>query len=204
MGGSAPILLNVTVPVRLLKAAVTPTPTKGPTQVSNAALHMAPPVDARERARWAFALLDRHDLSRAAEIWAPDAVDVFVAVGIYRGRDAIVGFFEGFFAAFPDLRIELEQVLSEDRRVVVRWCARGTFTGASFLGVQPTGRAVELRGIDFVVLDEHGLVVENTIYYDGAGFARQIGMLPARDSVADRAMTAAFNGLTRLRRLLGR
>jgi hypothetical protein len=53
-------------------------------------------------------------------------------------------------------------------------------------------------------MDEHGLVAENTIYYDGAGFARQIGMLPARGSTSDRAMTIAFNTLTRLRQRLRR
>lgn len=164
----------------------------------------APPKDLRERALWAFGLLDRHDLSRAAEIWKPDAVDYFLAVGTYRGRDAIVGFFEEMFAAVPDLRIEVEDVVVEGRRVVVRWTARGTFDGAPFQGIDSTGRHIELRGIDFVLMDEHGLVVENTIYYDGAGFARQIGMLPAEGSTSDRAMTVAFNTLTRLRQRLGR
>ena len=87
----------------------------------------APPSNLRERALWAFALLDRHDLSRAAEIWKPDAVDYFPAVGTYRGRDAIVGYFKEMFAAIPDLRIEVEDVVVEDRRVVVRWTTRGTF-----------------------------------------------------------------------------
>jgi len=91
--------------------------------VSEAAVD-TPPADLRERARWAFAQLDRHNLSPAAKIWAPDCVDNFVAVGTCRSRDAIADFFEGFFAAFPDLRIEVDDVLSEDRRIVVRWCAR--------------------------------------------------------------------------------
>jgi len=163
----------------------------------------APPSDLRERALWAFGLLDRHDLSRAAEIWKPDAVDHFIAVGIYRGRDAIVGFFEEMFAAVPDVRIEVEDVVVEGRRVVVRWTMRGTFDGAQFQGIDPTGRHIELRGIDFITMDEDGLVGENTIYYDGAGFARQIGMLPAKGSTGDRAMTVAFNTLTRLRQRLG-
>ena len=164
----------------------------------------APPSNLRERALWAFALLDRHDLSRAAEIWKPDAVDYFLAVGTYRGRDAIVGYFKEMFAAIPDLRIEVEDVVVEDRRVVVRWTTRGTFDGAPFQGINATGRRIELRGIDFIMMDEHGLVVENTIYYDGAGFARQIGMLPAQGSKGDRAITVAFNTLTRIRQRLGR
>jgi len=45
----------------------------------------------------------------------------------------------------------------------------------------------------------------NTIYYDGADLARQIGMLPRRDSTADRAVMAAFNAVSRIRaRVRGR
>ena len=39
---------------------------------------------------------------------------------------------------------------------------------------------------DLFRFTEDGKVGENTIYYDGAEFARQIGMLPARDSLATR------------------
>jgi len=39
----------------------------------------------------------------------------------------------------------------------------------------------------------------NTVYYDGADFARQIGMLPPRDSALDRGVLTLFNTGTRLR-----
>ena len=51
---------------------------------------------------------------------------------------------------------------------------------------------------------EDGLLKENTIYYDGLGFARQIGMLPREGSSADKAMTAAFNAGTDVRARLRR
>ena len=40
----------------------------------------------------------------------------------------------------------------------------------------------------------------NTAYYDGASFARQVGMLPAEGSGAERAMKGAFNAVTKMRR----
>ncbi len=40
----------------------------------------------------------------------------------------------------------------------------------------------------------------NTIYYDGASLARQIGMLPSRGSRADRALVFVFNAKSRLSR----
>jgi hypothetical protein len=76
---------------------------------------------------------------------------------------------------------------------------RGTFDGAPFQGIEPTGKAVDMRGVD--VFDvEDGLLIGCTGYYDGAEFARQAGMLPPRDSGAERAMTNAFNAVTKLRR----
>jgi hypothetical protein len=85
----------------------------------------------------------------------------------------------------------------------VRWRVTGTFSGGPFQGVHATGRRVDLRGVDVMHIVD-GLLVDNTIYYDGLSFARQIGMLPSAASRGDRAMTAAFNAQTDLRGRLTR
>jgi hypothetical protein len=78
----------------------------------------------------------------------------------------------------------------------------GTFSGAPYLGIEPTGRSLDLRGMDLIDVED-GKVAGNNIYYDQLTFARQIGMLPAEDSFGDRMMTRAFNlatkGRTKLR-----
>jgi hypothetical protein len=51
---------------------------------------------------------------------------------------------------------------------------------------------------------EDGRLRSNTIYYDGLGFARQIGMLPREGSPGDKAMTVAFNAGTDVRARLHR
>ena len=161
------------------------------------------PRSLEEIAVWGFGELARRDLSAADRIWEPDAVDHFLAVGDAVGRDGIVAFFKELFAAFPDFAIETERILVADGTVVVQWHATATFTGAPFQGVRPTGRAIDFRGCD--VVDMRGeRVRENTIYWDGAGFARQIGMLPREGSAADRVMIAAFNAFTWARTLGGR
>jgi hypothetical protein len=45
-----------------------------------------------------------------------------------------------------------------------------------------------------------GLQYRNSIYYDGASFARQIGMLPPLGSLGDRTLLALFNARSRIRR----
>jgi steroid delta-isomerase-like uncharacterized protein len=125
-------------------------------------------------------------------------------VGDAVGRAGIVEFFEEMFAALPDFELEVEHVVASEPYVVVQWTGSGTFSGASFQGVRATGRRIVFRGCDVVEVDADGLVVENTIYWDGAHFTRQIGMLPAKGSPGDRVLVAAFNALTWLRTLGGR
>jgi steroid delta-isomerase-like uncharacterized protein len=161
-----------------------------------------PTVDAEARARATFEDLKNHDLSRANEFWGPESVDHFLPVGVFQGTDAIRGYFEEMFAAVPDFEIEVENIVAEGATSVVQWRTRGTFDGAPFMGIEPTGKRVDLRGCDVIEWNDDGTIKHNTIYYDGAEFARQIGMLPPRDSMADRAMMSMFNGATKLRKRL--
>lgn len=152
------------------------------------------------------AIFDERDLSDPYRYWSDDSVDHFLAVGrTVRGAQALAQFFRDLFAAAPDWELEIENTVDDgDRQVVVQWHATGTLAGAPFLGIEPNGRRIELRGVDVIGLDADGKVDTNTVYYDGAEFARQIGMLPPRDSTADRALLGAFNAVTRLRRRLRR
>lgn len=152
----------------------------------------------KEVAAEIFEAVAAKQVERFPEFLHPDATDDFVAIGRFTGRDAIIGFFEELYAAFPVFTMEVERIVGDDRHAVVQWEASGTFSGGPFQGVEPTGRRVTIRGVDVMEFDE-GKVRHNTIYYDGAAFARQIGMLPRTGSAADRAVLAGFNGLTRLR-----
>jgi predicted ester cyclase len=117
-------------------------------------------------------------------------------------RDEVVAWFRGFFDAVPDLRMEVEDVAVAGEpgreRVTVRWRITGTFSGAPYMGIEPTGRPVELHGMDLIDV-ENGRVAANNIYYDQLAFARQIGMLPAEGSLGDRLMTGALNFVTKAR-----
>jgi len=160
------------------------------------------PAEATEqRVRDTFrALFDERDLDRAQELWSDDSVDHFLALGMsVHGRANLRAFFEGLFAALPDWHLEIERVVASADHAVVQWTGTGTHTGAAWQGIEPTGRRVEIRGCDVIRLAEDGTLAENTVYYDGAGFARQIGMLPTAGSAADRAMLVAFNATTKAR-----
>jgi steroid delta-isomerase-like uncharacterized protein len=154
-------------------------------------------------ARTVFEAVAARDPDGIVALGAPDYVDDFVAIGEYRGQGAVRGFFRELFGAFPDFAMTVDRVVADDSSAVVQWHAAGTFTGTDFLGIRATGRPVELRGVDVLEVAD-GLVQHNTIYYDGATFARQIGLLPGQGSRADRALIAAFNAATKIRHRLRR
>ena len=153
---------------------------------------------AEEIARGYFDAVARRDPDAMAAFWAEDGIDDLVPVGIFRGPVEIRSFFAGLFAAFPDMEFTVEQVTATATVVAVQWRAHGTFRGAAFQGVEATGRRVEIRGCDCVEIED-GRIVRNTAYYDGAAFARGLGLLPQRESGGEKAMLAAFNAVTKVR-----
>ncbi|SRR6266700_1498203 len=167
---------------------------------SKANARKAPPAAPapEEVARAVFAAIAGKELDRIVPYLHDDVVDDFVAVGTFRGPAEIRGFFDEIFRAFPDFELEVLRIVADDRAAAVQWRARGTFTGAPFQGIQATGRRVEIPGADVMEIED-GRIRHNTIYYDGASFARAVGLLPRRDSAVDRGMLSSFNAVTRLR-----
>jgi steroid delta-isomerase-like uncharacterized protein len=154
-----------------------------------------------ERLRSYFDAMDRRDAAAMAEHWRDDGVEDIVPVGLLRGKEEVRDFMDTTFRAMPDARTTVGRIVAAETSCAVEWRLEGTFDGAPFMDVEPTGSHVEIRGFDLFELED-GQLVSNTAYYDAASFARQIGMLPQDGSGADRAMKRAFNGATKLRRAI--
>src|SRR5919197_1904628 len=150
-------------------------------------------------ARSYFEALAARNPNAMASHWSADGVDDIIPLAILRGPDQIKGFFRELFAAFPDSETTVTRVVADDKHAVVEWRMTATFSGAPFQGIEPTGRRVDVRGLDILEIQDEQ-ILSNTGYYDGAEFARQVGLLPPRESGVDRAMLNAFNMVTRVRR----
>ena len=152
-----------------------------------------------EHARSYFQAFADRDPDAMAAHWSEDGIEDMVPVAVLRGPDHLKRFFGELFAAVPDSQVTVQRVVADDRHAVVEWRMTGTFSGGPFQGIEPNGRHVELRGADILEIED-GRILRNTVYYDGASFARQVGMLPPQDSGAERAMKGAFNALTKVRK----
>jgi steroid delta-isomerase-like uncharacterized protein len=78
--------------------------------------------------------------------------------------------------AFPDIVFTTEDLVAEGNKVVLRTVGHGTHEG-ELLGVEPTGREVELAGFVLFRFDD-GQIVERWAQYDTLGMLRQLGALP--------------------------
>ena len=84
--------------------------------------------------------------------------------------------FETFRAAFPDMRYDVEDVVSEGDKVLIR----GTFAGShqgEFLGVPATGKRVEASIVDIVRVAD-GKAVERWNLFDVMRIMRELNVGP--------------------------
>ena len=82
-----------------------------------------------------------------------------------------------YFAAFPDIRATIEDMVVEGDRVVTRWRVQGTNTGSLF-GMPATNKSATLTGITISRL-VNGKVVETWTNFDTLGMLQQLGVVPA-------------------------
>jgi steroid delta-isomerase-like uncharacterized protein len=121
----------------------------------------------------------KRDLSRINEVIAPDFVQYLPgATEPIRGPEGFGRWVAGLFEAFPDLEVPVEEILSEDERVVTRYLMRGTHQG-SLMDIPPTGKRVEVAGMNVIRLSE-GRLIEKRDEYDLFGLLKQLGALPSR------------------------
>jgi predicted ester cyclase len=77
-----------------------------------------------------------------------------------RDRQALKWHVANLRAAFPDLRLVIEDMVAEDDKVVARWSLSGTHEGAlPALRLRPTGEEITLTGISIFRIEE-GRIVE--------------------------------------------
>ena len=86
-----------------------------------------------------------------------------------RGREAITEVARGFFAAFPDMRVYMDDLRVENGRIVYSWTLTGTNTGTG-----GKGNRVRISGSEEWKLAPDGLVAESQGRFDTTEYQRQL------------------------------
>ena len=111
-----------------------------------------------------------------AEVYAEDFI-LHEAGGVFVGIQGLAQFVSMMRSALPDLRITIEDDMSEGDKVVTRWIAQGTHQG-ELMWAAPTGNQVTATGITIHRIEEDK-IVEEWSNWDALGVMHQIGAVPS-------------------------
>ena len=114
-----------------------------------------------------------------ADPWGADA-EMTAPSARVSGRDNVIGFIAVFQEAFPDLRLEIEQLLTDGPAAAAEGTITGTHDGVLHTpngDVAPTGRAVAFRWAAVYATDGDTLKSEH-LFFDQMDFLGQLGLLP--------------------------
>jgi predicted ester cyclase len=122
-------------------------------------------------------VMNRGDLEAVEERFAAgyvehDVLPSTIPPGL-EGMKQLVGMLRG---AFPDLRYDIEDVVADGDRVVLRITGRGTMRGTLF-GLPATGRSASWSEIH-ISRFAAGKVVEHWSVTDQLGMLQQLGLAP--------------------------
>ena len=149
-----------------------------------------------ELAEQIFAAINAHDVDALRELWA-DGVEERFPDKTCHGKEELSAYFKGLWAAMPDFNMQLVSAVEDGETVFARWTLTGTHTGAQFSGIDRTGKAVTLDGMDEFTFRD-GKMKSNFVVFDQMEVGRQLGLLPPDGSAPDRALKAAFNAKTKV------
>ncbi|HTP18046.1 MAG TPA: ester cyclase [Solirubrobacteraceae bacterium] len=120
---------------------------------------------------------NRGDLAIVDETFAADYTEHNPRPGQATGIEGYKGGITMLRTAFPDLSLDLQEILAEGDRTAVRYTLHGTHEGG-LMGLPASGRRVASDGMVFARF-ENGKVVERWGVQDMLTLLQQIGAFPA-------------------------
>ena len=111
------------------------------------------------------------------ELVTDDFVDHQAIPGLPAGREGFKQLNVMFKSAFPDVWVDVDNIVAEDDKVACRWTSTGTHTGELF-GIPATNRKVSVTATVWYRV-ENGRLAEGWINRDDVGLMRQLGVIPS-------------------------
>jgi steroid delta-isomerase-like uncharacterized protein len=120
---------------------------------------------------------NKGNLDAAKEYYAADVVIHGAVPGQPQGIAGVRQAIGASRAGFPDLHLEIEDIVAEGDRVVNRWTMTGTHKG-EYMGISPTGKRIEWSGISLVRIAE-SKIAEIWTGADRQALMQQLGAVPS-------------------------
>src|SRR5690348_10610019 len=119
---------------------------------------------------------NKGDIAAVPQYVTEDFREHYPPPGVPDGIAGAIALVKVFKDNFEGYRFEIEELLAEGDRVLVRGWGSGTHTGP-FLGIPPTGKTIRFRAAHvFQVVD--GKLAARWAYPDMLGMLQQLGVVP--------------------------
>ena len=135
-------------------------------------------MDHAATARRLYDRINAGDIDGFGMNLADDFVEHEATPGLAPGKDGVLAFFRMQLAGFPDLRMDVEDVVTDGDRVVARVRFTGTNRG-EFMGMPATGKSGTVLLFDQFGFASDGLVREHWGVLDALAMMQQLGVVPA-------------------------
>lgn len=120
------------------------------------------------------------DLDAVGDCYAEDAVQI-MPDGTFKGRTVIRDRLARELAGFSDVIWTVTSFVEEGDSFADEWTFVGTNTGSFTLPdgteLPPTGKRVEIKGMELCKVRDGKIVVDN-LYYDDLAILAQLGLVP--------------------------
>lgn len=95
--------------------------------------------------------------------------------GQAQGLTGLIDFFKTLRTAYPDYKMTVKDVVIDGNKVSVLFNFKGTNTG-EMMGMKPTGKSVDVDGLDLMYVNNSGKATEHWGYIDTDKMMQQLGM----------------------------
>ena len=129
--------------------------------------------DALEIVRRFRAAGGRRDTSALRDLYADDAVAISPVFGEVRGADAIAATWGTMFTTFPDITIDISDVLVDDDRLAILGRI-GATDRIGWFGLSPTGSRIDYRIVLLLTTNADGRIVRDERIYDNSGVIERL------------------------------
>lgn len=104
--------------------------------------------------------------------------DVFIRnvnnVKLASDRKELAAHMQVYFTGFPDLKIEINDIISEGDQIYLSWTLNGTNTG-QFGDLSATGKKIKISGMSLIHFNEEGKIIHEEVFYNELSLLQQMG-----------------------------
>ena len=114
------------------------------------------------------------DLSAIDQFFSDDIVRKVNNVNLASSKNELSANMQVYFTGFPDLKIELDNMISDGNQIYISWTINGTNTGL-FGELPPTGKKIKISGISRMEFDDQGKILLEDVSYNELSLLQQLG-----------------------------